>query len=530
MIIMAHTQFPRNSQLTISLTFVLAFSCIVGDPNSASAQNYRLIDAGAVGDGITVNTSAIQSVIDSCAGAGGGTIELTPGTFLTGTLRLRSHVTLHLDNGAVLKGTDRLEDYRLNGTLVGLLFTQNESHIAITGEGTIDGNGDSFMDFTTPKKIDSTGSAYTRQKRSFRMVESGLGDGPVVPGDRPYQMVIFSNCRDVTLQDVHFTNSPFWTVHCADCDGVNVSGVRIWCNLLVPNNDGIDFTSCSNVQMSDCDIRTGDDCVVLTGYDHHFDLPGFNHLRHPSENIVISNCTLQSRSAAIRIGGFDQNPMRNFVFSNICITNSNRGIGIFARDQGSIENVLFSNIVIETHLHTGDWWGQGEPIHLSAVRLLRDVTPGMIRHIRFENIVCRGESGIIVYGTEESVIQDVTFDKLMLRMEDSPLNDVAGGNIDLRPVLDQKLSIFAHDIPGFYARWVSDLRLRGLSLTWGKVSEPFFTHGVDIENFHGVSIEDFEGTAAPGNAGAFPIFIRDGTGYDIRPAGVSVHTINAGKK
>jgi polygalacturonase len=159
--------------------------------------------------------------------------------------------------------------------------------------------------------------------------------------------------------------------------------------------------------MSDCDIRTGDDCIVLTGYDHHFDLPGYKNIKHPSENITVTNCTLQSRSAAIRIGGFDQNPMRNYIFSNITITNSNRGIGIFARDRGSIENLIFSNIIIETRLHTGDWWGQGDPIHLSAVRLLKDVAPATIRHVKFQNVLCKGEAGIVVYGTEESVIEDV---------------------------------------------------------------------------------------------------------------------------
>jgi polygalacturonase len=512
------------------LKTAFSFLLVSAISTNTEAQEYRIVDAGAVGDGKTLNTTAVQSTIDRCASAGGGTVVVPPGVFVTGTLRLRTHVTLHLENGAVLKGSDRLEDYRLGETLVGLLFTQNEHNVAITGEGTIDGNGDTFMDLSTPKKIDSTGSAWTRQKGRFRKVESGMGDGPAVPKERPYQMIIFSNCRDVTLRDVHITNSPFWTVHCADCDGVVVSGVRIWCNLLVPNNDGIDFTSCSNVQMSDCDIRTGDDCIVLTGYDHHFDLPGYQRLRHPSENIVVTNCTLQSRSAAIRIGGFDQNPMRNYVFNNITITNSNRGIGIFARDQGSIENVLFTNIVIETRLHTGDWWGQGDPVHLSAVRLLQDVAPGTIRHVKFHNVICRSESGITVFGTEESVIEDVTFDNVTLHMTDSPLNDIAGGNFDLRPVLDPKLSLFAHEMPGFYGQWVRDLRIRGFDLSWDPTPQPFFSHGMEITNFERVTIDDFQGTSAPGNASVFPILLRDGKGYEIRSEGTSVHMIDVKKK
>ncbi len=494
-----------------SLTVILLFNL------SASSQTsvFRIVDFGAVGDGKTLNTMSIQKAIDSCARTGGGTVDVPVGVFITGTLQLRSHVNLHLESGALLKGSEKLEDYYLNGKLVGLIFTQDAEDVAITGLGTIDGNGDLFMELGRAKKIDSAGSAWTRQKERFREVKEGLGDGPLVPKARPFQMIIFSNCRNVTLRDVLIKDSPFWTVHLADCDGVVVSGLRIRGNMLVPNNDGIDFTSCSNVEMSDCDIRTGDDCIVLTGYDHHFDLPGFNHLKHPSENITVTNCTLQSRSAAIRIGGFDQNPMRNYLFNNITITNSNRGIGIFARDQGSIENLVFSNIIIETRLHTGDWWGQGDPIHLSAVRLLKDVAPGTIRNVKFQNVLCKGESGIVVYGTEESVIEDVSFDNLTLQMTDSPLNGVAGGNFDLRPVLDPKLQLFSHDIPGFYAQWVKNLHIRDFDLTWNPVRQPFFTNGIEIDSFEGIRIDNFKGTAAPSSANAYPIVIRNGKGYQI---------------
>jgi len=487
---------------------------------------FRIVDFGAVGDGKTLNTMSIQKAIDSCARTGGGTVYVPAGVFLTGTLQLRSHVNLHLESGAIIKGSENLEDYHLNGKLVGLIFTQNAENVAITGPGTIDGNGDLFMELDKAKKIDSAGSAWTRQKKHFREVQHGLGDGPVVPKSRPFQMIIFSDCQNVTLRDVLIKDSPFWTVHLADCDRVVVCGLRIRGNMLVPNNDGIDFTSCSNVQMSDCDIRTGDDCIVLTGYDHHFDLPGFKNLKHPSENITVTNCALQSRSAAIRIGGFDQNPMRNYLFNNITITNSNRGIGIFARDQGSIENLVFSNILIETRLHTGDWWGQGDPIHLSAARLLKDVAPGIIRNVKFQNLLCKGESGIVVFGTEESVIEDVSFDNLTLRITDSALNDVAGGNFDLRPVLDPKLQLFSHDIPGFYAQWVKNLHIRDFDLGWDALRQPFFTNGIEIDNFEGIRIDNFKGMAAPGSSDTFPIAIHNGKGFETNVDNRLIHKEN----
>ena len=498
----------------------LAILLLFGVQVYSQSSEFRIVDNGAVGDGKTINTGAIQKSLDLCAQHGGGKVIVPAGVYVTGTLQLRSNIELEIQSGGVLKGSARLEDYSLNGRTVGLLYAQDVRNVSITGQGVIDGNGDLFMELDKAKKIDSAGAAWTRQKGRFREVLEGIGDGPAVPGERPFQMIIFSDCRNVTLRNILITNSPFWTVHCADCDGVIVSGVRIWCNLLVPNNDGIDFTSCSNVLMSDCDIRTGDDCIVLTGYDHHFNLPGFKNIRHTSENITVTNCALQSRSAAIRIGGFDQNAMKNYTFSNITITNSNRGIGIFARDRGSIENVVFSNIIIETRLHTGDWWGQGDPIHLSAVRLLKDVVPGRIRNVKFQNIICNSESGITLYGTEESVIENVSFDNLTLRIADSPLNDVAGGNFDLRPVLEPELQIFGHDIPGMYAQYVRNLRIRDMDLEWDRVRHPFFTRGIEVRQFEDLSIMGFRGTSSPSAGSVPPVLLRDGKKFrtDLKPA------------
>ncbi len=477
--------------------------------------HYSIQDYGAVGDGRTLNTRAIQAAIDDCAQHGGGQVVIPTAVFVTGTIQLRSNVNLSLQNGAVLKGSSNLADYVLNGTRLGLIYAYQAENVAITGLGTIDGNDEVFFVWDQAKKIGEAGLKFVRQKDHFRQVTTGIGDGPVVPKERPFQMVIFSECKNVTVRDVKLVNSPFWTLHFADCVGVIVSGIKIWADLLAPNADGIDVTSCSNVLISDCDIRSGDDCIAITGYSHHFDLPGYHNIRHDSENINVANCNLVSRSSGIRIGGLDQNSMRNYNFTNINITNSNRGVGLFLRDEGSIENMTFTNLIIQTRLHTGDWWGQGEPIHLSAIRVTPVVKLGKLKNIKFSNIICQGENGIIIYGSEERAIEDVTFTGLTFLFTNSPLNDIAGGNIDLRPVLDERYQLFAHDIPAFYAQYVQGLTIEDFRLDWQSVPQSFFTHGIEIDHFHDLRIRDFRGSGAPSHAGSYPIVIRNGEHYFI---------------
>ncbi|MDJ0367023.1 glycosyl hydrolase family 28 protein [Hymenobacter sp. H14-R3] len=502
----------------LKLFFLL--SALVLSASAALAQTYSVRAYGAVADGRTVATAAIQKAVDACTKAGGGTVEVPAGTYLIGTVFLKSNVTLHLDNGAVLKGSPNLTDYhaytlpQYGQNYYGMLFTENAENVAITGEGTVDGNNQAFYDFTQAKTIDSVTTRYTRQKNNYRHVASGIGDGPVVPKDRPRQMVVFSVCKNVTVSNVSLINSPFWTLHFADCNDVRLTGIRLYSGLLVPNADGVDFTSCSNVTVSDCDIQAGDDALVVVGYDHHFEIPGYRNLRHVSENFVITNCNLQSASSGIRIGFLDQNTVRNVTVSNCNITNSTRGINISLRDEGSLENLTFDNIRIETKLRTGDWWGNGEPIHISAIRGNADksVKMGRIKNVRFNNITCRGENGILLYGTAESPLEDVEFHNLTFDFTDSPLNGVAGGNVDLRGNLDPKFGLFARDIPGLLAEHINGLTVDNFKLNWVGTKASFLSNGLEVNHFTNLRIRDFQGAGAPGNAKAQPILLHDGTG------------------
>ncbi|MXV49791.1 hypothetical protein GS399_02330 [Pedobacter sp. HMF7647] len=514
-------------KLLICLPFLLAIF------KPAISQEFNIKNFGAVPDGKTVSTKAIQKAIDACNAAGGGTVLIPAGEFLSGTINLKSNINFHLENGSILKGSPNLKDYfeytmpEYGVNHYGMIYTSGAENVSITGMGTIDGNSAVFFDWDKAKVIDDKTKSYTRQKENYRKVESGIGDGPVVPKDRPRQMVVFTECKNVQVRDVSLINSPFWTLHFADCDAILVNGIKLWSNLLVPNADGVDFTSCNNVRVSDCDIRAGDDALVISGYNHHFEIPGFKHLRHISENFTITNCNLQSASSGIRIGFLDQNSVRNIQVSNINITNSTRGIGIFLRDEGSLENINFSNIYIETRLRTGDWWGNGEPIHISAIRGNEGVKLGTIRNITFDNVSCKSENGILIYGTDESIIKDVSFNRLNLQMTAGKLNNVAGGNIDLRGVNGEQNQIFKSDISAIYAQQVNGIQLDNVNVSWDKsIKESYFTNAFTIKNFEDLQLKNFKGTSSPSNPSLKIISLKGGENAEVEALKNQVETQN----
>jgi len=496
------------------ITFLYSLSlCFAG------AQTFDITKYGAVGDAKTLNSGAVQKAIDACNVNGGGTVMIPSGVFIIGTVYLKSNVHLYLESGAVLRGSANLIDFApYNKIHLGMLYAENAENITISGPGNIDGNGDAYFDLTKAKKIEWGGTKYTRQKENFRKVaDGGLGDGPIVPKDRPYQMLIFSNCKRVTLKDIFVTKASFWTMLFADCDGVLIDGIRLYTNMLAPNADGIDISSGRNITITNCDIRAGDDAIAIVGYATHFESPGFKDLRHSSENINITNCNLQSYSSGIRIGFFDHNSVRNINISNCNITNSTRGIGIFLRDQGSLENINVSNVNIETKLRTGDWWGNGEPIHISAIRGKVKVADteteklGTVKNVSFSNITCKAENGILLYGTDESMLENISFKNISFELTDSKLNDVAGGNIDLRGCLDEKQQLFQHDIPALYAQKIKGLTIEDFKLKWTNTRMPYFTNGIEVNNFTNVRIINFQGAGSPVNAKAVPVLLENGT-------------------
>ena len=387
-------------------------------------MQYDVLTFGAVGDGIHNDTAAIQAAIDACCAAGGGRVLLPGGrVYRAGLLRLGSHLELHLEAGAILKGSDNLDDYRLFGGLAApqkrdvpsyvnceyagapthfFLYARDCCDLSITGRGIIDGNEEIFYGEVTKWHIE--GLFYPRAP-----------------------MLFAENVDQLTIENVTFRRSAFWTVHLVGCRDVLISGIRILNNLRMANCDGIDPDHCQNVRIANCHIECADDCIVFKNTAAAMQYG-------PCENITVTGCTLISTSAAIKFGSESEALFRNIIVENCVISRSNRGISLQLRDPGSIENVLFHNIIIDTRLfHKDVFWGMAEPIAITVLRRKEDTQVGVVRNIRFSNILCESENGILIYGERPGLIEDIRFDGVSVHLRKA--TDYEKGRHDLRPTV-----------------------------------------------------------------------------------------------
>jgi hypothetical protein len=351
-------------------------------------------------------TAALQAALDACARAGGGRVRVPAGgTHVCGTLSIGPRTELWVERGAVLQAAGSLDAFTAKVFDSGeeqdkkvWLTARDADDIAIGGGGVIDGNAAAFI-------TADAGKIYRAD--------------PARPA-----LSCFIGCRRLRIRDVTFRNSANWTLHFTGCEDVVVDGVAIYNDLKYPNCDGIDPDHCRNVRIANCHIEAGDDCIVIKN-TRPFARFG------PTENVVVTNCTLVSTSAAIKIGTESAGDFRNLIFSNCTITRSNRGLSIQLRDEGSIENVQFSNMVVETRRFDDDWWGCAEPVYVTAIPRTHDTRVGAIRNLRIHGIQGRSENGIFVMAHAPGGIRGVTLADVSLALTAS--SSRPGGTYDLRP-------------------------------------------------------------------------------------------------
>jgi len=279
----------------------------------SKSSTFSVVDYGAKGDGKTLDTLAIQAAIDACSLAKGGTVLIPTGDFLSGTLQLKSDVTLHLSAGGRLLGSPRRADYTAgkgvpagNGNIV-FLYAVNAARLSIEGKGTIDGNGLAFYN----GKGDNTGPGQNGVDGNF---------------DRPH-LFIFHQCTELRLHDVFLQASAYHGIRLLQCKQVYIDGVRIY-SRVNKNNDGFHFFSCQYVHITNCDVQCQDDACALFG---------------SNQFVTITNCSFSTRWSIFRFGGGES---QNIAISN-CLIYDTYGCPIkISAGRASIENFSFSNIIM----------------------------------------------------------------------------------------------------------------------------------------------------------------------------------------
>jgi hypothetical protein len=342
---------------------------------------FDIRDYGAVADGATKNTTAITEAVEACAAAGGGTVLIPSGLWLTGPIHLRSNVNLHAAEGATVRFSTRFEDYlpvvltRWEGIEVfnysPLIYANSANNIAITGSGTFDGQGEAWFNMRLWQKVgreklwNSEADGIPVEERIYGTEEGALRPAMVQP----------FNCTNVLIEGPTFTRSPFWVIHPVYCDRLIIRNVTVDSHGV--NNDAVDLDSCTNSLVEHCNFSVGDDAVAIKSGR---DADGWR-VGRPSENIVVRHITSIGGHGGAVIGSELSGGARNVLFHDIYFKDTVTALRIKSKvgRGGVIEDIWFRDIVV-----TG--LGDKPAFWLDALYASHAVQPATSALTKFRNI------------------------------------------------------------------------------------------------------------------------------------------------
>ena len=375
-------------------------------PEYRARGQYNVQDFGAVPDGQTNDTAKLQSAIDTCSAAGGGTVIVPPGNYVTGSLWMRSNVTLDIESGATLLGSQNADEYpqwtsqwegkKAVAGRAALICGEGLENVSLVGHGTIDARGEFWWDLAHKDR-------NAVRPLLFRLV----------------------NSKHVHVSGLTFKNSPMWTIAPLACDDVSIDGINIDNPVHSPNTDGIDPDSCNNVRVSNCTISVGDDCVAIkSGTETD------GRAQHtPCQNITFTNCTMFHGHAGVALGSETSGWIRNVVISNCVFVGTDRGLRFKSRRGrgGGIEDVSANNIIMDgvlcpiaINLFYAPGAPKGDPkiAQQQTVYPVNDSTP-RFRRFHFSNITAKNAkyAAAFLLGLPEMPIEDVTCQNISLGLD-----------------------------------------------------------------------------------------------------------------
>lgn len=416
---------------------LLATALVFAAPTlTAGAAN--VIDAtkaGALGDGTTLNTATLQKAIDDCSAAGGGTVRFPAGRYLTGTIQIKSNVTLHLEKDAILLGSTEVADYRnvdpfIDGTgnPLGhaLIVAMDAENVGIEGNGTVDGQSPRLKAKQAPYAM------------------------------RPF-LIRWVRCTNVSVKDVHLTNPGAWTLNFFQTKAAVIEGVTIRSrDLGMPNNDGIDLDSCENVRVRNCDIISGDDALCIKA----------TSANKPSRDIVATGCTLSTRCNAVKLGTEAIGGFENISISNCRIRNTKMaGIALYAVDGADLRNVTISDITMD---------GVMVPISVRLGARLKTFregdqpkpAPGKLRDVVIKNVSAKniGMIGMLINGVPGHPVEALTLENIQLELPGGGTAEQAKVKLSEKEKAYPEFDMFGKTMPahGIYARHVRRVKFNNV--------------------------------------------------------------------
>ncbi|MDQ8183291.1 glycoside hydrolase family 28 protein [Pelagicoccus sp. SDUM812005] len=349
-------------------------------------------DYGAVGDGVAMDTLALQETIDACAEKGGGTVWVPAGDYQIGSIKLKSHVTLSLDYGATLLGSQDIADYvndmgkKREGSGHCLIYAVDATDIRIEGLGEIDGRG-------TPE-------AFPRKQGS----------------PRPHLLNII-NCERVTLSGVTYRRPASWGLHFVDSKDIHIDGVTVRFRNNGYNNDGLDLDGCENVLIENCDIDAGDDGICLKSS------------KNPCRNFVIRNCKVASNTAPLKLGTSSRGGFIDIKVTNCYFYDSPMGaIKLQLVDGGRLENVDISRIVMEDvgnpiFIRLGNRGRSYE--NFKGQKYNADVEPEGVPVGTLRNVRIRDVNAVVTVETRENAYRATHMKKDLMKRSDEEWEKMA---------------------------------------------------------------------------------------------------------